>query len=190
MSIWIVSLLSLTYAAVRYLVVGSVPISHAPAFVLNKAVSLAGILLLAGGALQRLRGIDASRSFEGAGWLITLHLLLTFPLMAAGSYPSLLESGGHLNAWGQGMVLAGALGALLLWRKERERFQAAALLLTAGHVLMLGLRGWLTPGKWHGGLPPITLLAFLAAGGAGVWCLLAKPSRSPLSQTSAAAEGA
>jgi hypothetical protein len=32
----------------------------------------------------------------------------------------------------------------------------------AGHVLVMGLSGWLQPAGWPGGLPPISLLAFIA----------------------------
>ena len=39
----------------------------------------------------------------------------------------------------------------------------AGLALVAVHLIDLGLGGWMTPGKWTAGLPPISLLACLAA---------------------------
>jgi len=35
-----------------------------------------------------------------------------------------------------------------------------ALLLGATHLLFMGYEGWLSPAGWHGGLPPISLVAF------------------------------
>ena len=40
-------------------------------------------------------------------------------------------------------------------------FMLFALLLGAAHLLFMGYEGWLNPGGWHGGLPPISLVAFL-----------------------------
>jgi len=36
-----------------------------------------------------------------------------------------------------------------------------ALLLGAAHVFFMGYEGWLAPSDWHGGLPPVSLVAFL-----------------------------
>ncbi len=35
-----------------------------------------------------------------------------------------------------------------------------ALLLGGVHVVFIGYEGWLKPAGWHGGLPPISLVAF------------------------------
>jgi hypothetical protein len=35
-----------------------------------------------------------------------------------------------------------------------------ALLLGGVHMLFMGYSGWLDPAGWHGGLPPISLVAF------------------------------
>jgi DMSO/TMAO reductase YedYZ heme-binding membrane subunit len=50
------------------------------------------------------------------------------------------------------------------WRwKRTQRLGYVALSLVAVHMVALGLEGWLAPTGWHGGLPPISLLAFVAA---------------------------
>ena len=50
------------------------------------------------------------------------------------------------------------------WRwKRTQRVGYLALALVAVHLVALGLKGWLTPGGWPAGLPPISLIALVAA---------------------------
>jgi len=42
-----------------------------------------------------------------------------------------------------------------------RRFLIWALLLGGLHVFFMGYSGWLVPAGWNGGLPPISLVAFL-----------------------------
>jgi len=48
------------------------------------------------------------------------------------------------------------------WQRG-QRMGYLSLMLTAGHVLVMGFAGWLVPAGWHGGLPPVSLVAFIAA---------------------------
>ena len=41
-----------------------------------------------------------------------------------------------------------------------RRFLLIAMLFSMGHLLFMGLDGWLKPSGWHGGLPPISLVGF------------------------------
>ncbi len=36
-----------------------------------------------------------------------------------------------------------------------------AALLSAGHITVMGFNGWIQPENWAGGMPPITLVAFV-----------------------------
>jgi len=36
-----------------------------------------------------------------------------------------------------------------------------AMFLGGAHLIIMGYKGWLNPGGWHGGLPPISLVATL-----------------------------
>jgi DMSO/TMAO reductase YedYZ heme-binding membrane subunit len=47
--------------------------------------------------------------------------------------------------------------------KRNQRLGYVALILVVVHLVVLGLEGWLAPSDWNGGLPPISLLAVLAA---------------------------
>jgi drug/metabolite transporter (DMT)-like permease len=41
-----------------------------------------------------------------------------------------------------------------------RKFLLAAMLLGAAHVFFMGYEGWLNPSGWHGGIPPVSLVAF------------------------------
>jgi len=41
-----------------------------------------------------------------------------------------------------------------------RKFMLFALLLGAVHLFFMGYQGWIDPAGWHGGLPPISLVAF------------------------------
>ena len=41
-----------------------------------------------------------------------------------------------------------------------RRFLLVAFVFGGAHLLFMGYAGWMKPGGWHGGLPPISLVAF------------------------------
>ena len=47
--------------------------------------------------------------------------------------------------------------------KRNQRMGYLALSLVVAHLVVFGLKGWMSPGSWPSGLPPISLLAVLAA---------------------------
>ena len=47
--------------------------------------------------------------------------------------------------------------------KRSQRLGYVGLILVVVHLTDLGLMGWLAPGSWTSGLPPISLLAVVAA---------------------------
>jgi drug/metabolite transporter (DMT)-like permease len=42
-----------------------------------------------------------------------------------------------------------------------RKFLLTAMLLGAAHVFFMGYEGWLNPSGWHGGMPPVSLVAFV-----------------------------
>jgi drug/metabolite transporter (DMT)-like permease len=76
-------------------------------------------------------------------------------------------------------MLAGVLAFVVLWaynlsfqtflREDKafislitsRRFLLVAFVLGGAHLLFMGYAGWMKPGDWHGGLPPISLVAFV-----------------------------
>ena len=50
------------------------------------------------------------------------------------------------------------------WRwKRNQRLGYVALALVVVHLVVLGVKGWLAPQGWHGGIPPVSLVAVVAA---------------------------
>ena len=50
------------------------------------------------------------------------------------------------------------------WRwKRSQRAGYIALALVVVHLVVLGVKGWSAPQGWHGGIPPVSLVAVVAA---------------------------
>jgi len=187
--IWTVIALGIAYAVLRYHIVGPVPWKDFPFFILNKGLSLAAFILLtfnfALGPLHNLgvsvpeRYLNARKAMGMTGFLLVLiHALMSFLLFRPEVYASMFQADNTLTALGGLSMLAGVLAFVVLWaynisyqthlREDRafiafltsRRFMLFALLLGGLHLLFMGYRGWMNPAGWHGGLPPISLVAF------------------------------
>ena len=183
-------LLSIGYAVLRYHIVGNVPWKDFPFFILNKGVCLGAFVLIginfALGPAKNL-GIPVSQSWLAArkalgmsGFLFVLiHALMSFMLFTPAVFGKFFEADGTLTGTGGISMLAGILGFVVLWgfnlsfqthlREDKafirfitsRRFLIWALLLGGVHLFFMGYSGWLNPADWQGGLPPISLLAFV-----------------------------
>jgi hypothetical protein len=183
-------LLSVAYAILRYHIAGDVPWDEFSLFILNKGLCLAGFVLLtfnfALGPGKRL-GLPVSASWLGArkafgmtGFLLILiHALISFILFSSPYYGKFFGPDGTLTGVASLSMLAGILGFVFLWAYNlsfqtklsedqafiefitSRRVLIWALSLGGLHLAFMGYSGWLKPWDWHGGLPPISLLAFL-----------------------------
>ena len=181
----------LIYAGVRYHVVEGVPLTHAPLYILNKAISLGGLAFLATsylvGKVAGLRWDDRRIQLVVIKFcglmgfsLIVAHVLMSLALLDPAYYAK-FYAGAKFNLTGE---LSLSLGVFALWcftlptitslpymyeelgaerwlRSQRAGY--AGLMLAAGHVLVMGVLAWLRPGDWPAALPPITALAFVVA---------------------------
>lgn len=181
--------LSLGYTVLRYHIVGPVPWTDFPFFILNKGICLGAFVLLtlnfALGPLNSLgvsvsqRWLDARKALGMTGFLLVLiHALMSFMLFTPAVYAKFFEPDGTLTLLAGLSMLAGVLGFVILWgynlsfqtflREDSEfiefitsrRFMLLALVLGGLHLAFMGYEGWLKPAGWHGGLPPISLVAF------------------------------
>jgi hypothetical protein len=171
--ITVILVLSISYAVLRYHVAGPVPWKDFPFFILNKGFSLAAFVLIACnfgfGPLRNLgvplpdSWLVARKAVGMTGFLLVLiHALMSFLLLLLAGLS----------------MLAGVLAFVVLWaynlsfqtflREDKvfisfitsRRFLLVAFILGGVHLLFMGYEGWMKPGGWHGGLPPISLVAF------------------------------
>jgi hypothetical protein len=180
---------SVGYAVVRYHVAGPVPWKDFPFFILNKALALDAFVLLSLnfglGPLNNLTGwvpgswLNARKTLGMTGFLLALvHALMSFLLFKPEVYAHFFLDDGTLTLFGGLSMLGGVLALVVLWaynlsfqtflREDKafigfitsRRFLIWALLLGGVHVFFMGFEGWLRPADWHGGMPPISLVAF------------------------------
>ena len=187
--ITLVILGSIAYAIVRYHIAGPVPWKDFPFFILNKGISLAAFVLLTCnfgfGPLNNLGlkvpagWLKARKALGMTGFLLVLiHALMSFMLFSPSVYKQFFVADGTLSLLGGLSMLGGVLAFVVLWgynmsfqthlREDKSFIQFItsrtfllwAMLLGASHVFFMGYQGWLQPAGWHGGIPPVSLVAF------------------------------
>ena len=179
----------LTYAILRYHIAGPVPWKDFPFFILNKGLSLSAFVLLTCnfgfGPLRNLGvkipagWLNARRALGMTGFLLVLiHALMSFMLFTPAVYAKFFEPDGTLTLLAGLSMLGGVLAFVVLWaynlsfqthlREDKafitfitsRRFLLFAMILGGVHLVFMGYQGWLKPAGWHGGMPPISLVAF------------------------------
>ena len=181
-------ILSLAYAILRYHIVGPVAWKDFPFFILNKGVSLGAFILLTFnfglGPLRNLGvkvpegWLNARKALGMTGFLLVLiHALMSFMLFKPAVYGKYFQDDGTLTLTAGLSMLGGVLAFVVLWgynlsfqthlREDKafiqfitsRRFLLVAMLLGAAHLVFMGYEGWMNPSGWHGGLPPISMVA-------------------------------
>ncbi len=191
----VVLIFSIGYAIVRYHIAGPVLWKDFPFFILNKGISLAAFILLtfnfAFGPLNNLgikmpQGwLDARKAMGMTGFLLVLiHALISFMLFSPSVYGKFFEADGTLTMLAGLSMLGGVLAFVVLWgynlsfqthlREDKafiqfitsRTFLIWAMLLGGAHLVFMGYEGWMNPSGWHGGIPPVSLVAisFFAVG--------------------------
>ena len=186
---------SIGYAIVRYHLAGDVPWKDLPFFILNKGISLAAFILVtcnfSFGPLNNLGfkipvgWLEARKALGMTGFLLALiHALMSFMLFSPTVYAHFFESDGTLTLGGGISMLGGIAAFVVLWaynmsfqtqlREDKtfirfitsRKFLIWAMLLGGVHLVFMGYQGWMEPAKWHGGMPPVSLVAisFFAIG--------------------------
>jgi len=188
--ITVVIVFGLAYAITRYHLVGPVPWKDFPMFILNKGISLSAFILLACnfgfGPLNNLGikipegWLNARKSIGMTGFLLALiHALMSFMLFSPSVYGKFFVEDGTLTMLGGLSMLAGIIAFVILWgynmsfqtflREDKafiqfitsRKFLIVAMLFGALHIIFMGYEGWLKPEGWHGGMPPVSLVAIV-----------------------------
>ncbi len=181
--------LSISYAVLRYHIVGTVPWKDLPFFILNKGISLSALILLTFnftfGPLKNL-GISIPNSWMRSRRIVGIigftfaftHLIMSFMLFKPTIYTKFFEPDGTMTLYAGLSMLGGVLAFIFLWiynvsfnsefRKDKDlvRFinNRTVLLVSfffaGAHLFFMGYKGWMDISGWHGGLPPISLVGF------------------------------
>ena len=182
-------ILSMGYAIVRYHVLGEVPWKDLPFFILNKGISMSAFILLAFnftfGPLKNLGApipdswLRSRRIIGIVGFIqVFVHVIMSFMLFNPAVYAKYFEQNGTMTLITGLSMIGGVLAFIFLWiynvsfnaafRKDKDlisfitsrKVLLSAMLFSGSHLIFIGYRGWLNPGGWLGGLPPISLVAF------------------------------
>ncbi len=183
---------SLAYAIVRYHLAGDVEWRHFPLFIFNKATSLAAVVFVSCSYLigkiihwhdhdKALRLVVIKFCGLMGFFLAGIHALFSLSLLSPAYYAKYFDADGRLNLQGELAMSVGVIALFFLmapaittlpmmpkalggqrW-KRGQRAGYLTLILVVVHLVVLGVKGWLAPKGWPAGLPPISLLACLAA---------------------------
>lgn len=183
-------LLSLAYAILRYHVLGPTPWKDLSLYTLNKGIALSAFIILifsfSFGPLNNLRirvpqnYLNARKVLGMTGFLLSLiHILTSFILFNPAIYAKFFLPDGTLTLNAGLSMLGGVLSFVILWaynlsfqtflREDKKfirfitsrKFLLAAMLSSLVHLFFMGYKGWIAPAQWHGGLPPVSLIAFI-----------------------------
>jgi len=182
-------ILSMGYATVRYHLLGDVPWKDLPFFILNKGISLSAFVLLAFnftfGPLKNLGApipnswLRSRRILGIIGFIqVFVHVIMSFMLFNPSVFGKYFEQNGTMTLITGLSMLGGVLAFIFIWiynvsfnaafRKDKDlidfitsrKVLLIAMFFAGTHLIFMGYKGWLNPGGWLGGLPPISLVAF------------------------------
>lgn len=179
----ITAFFSIAYAILRYNIFGNVPWKDFPLYVMNKAISLTAIILFAISSNSiyktyisekrvQLRVIINTISFS----LIITHVLISLLLFKPVVFTKFFEENGTVTFFTGISMLAGIISFVLLLINKLNLFSSirynntqsilplslnVIMIFVFLHLLFMGFSGWITPQKWYGGMPPISLIAII-----------------------------
>jgi len=183
---------ALVYATMRYNVFKGVPWPDWPAYTFNKALAVASLLIIVIAVLRLASRRGRTQVLlASAGLLALAHSLLSFALFNPTYFPRLFESGKLTFAGGLSMTLGAIVMAVMelgarrggAWRPSVRRPALAFGAFVGGvHAALPAAATWIDVAGWPGGLPPITLISFLA--GTVALVALWPPERATISDPS------
>jgi len=184
-TILIVILFTTIYSILRYNILGNVEWSQLPLYVSNKIFSFTAVILLSymfsAKSIQKKKGLIVQQ-FSIIGYaiffLIITHIFISILILNPNYFSKFFQDSGHFTILASLSMFFGVISTVLLFsltpffRKTiQEKSDLAKIIYSqfskiflmffvALHLFFMGYKGWLTPEKWNGGLPPITLISF------------------------------
>ncbi len=185
---WVI-VFGIGYSILRYHIAGPVPWKDFPFFILNKGLCLSAFILLTMnfgfgpakniGMPVPASWLNARKAMGMTGFLLVLiHVLMSLILFSPAVYGKFYDENVTLTLVAGLSMFTGVVAFVILWgynlsfqthlREDKafiqfitsRKFLLFALTLGAAHLFFMGYSGWLNPSDWHGGLPPISLVAF------------------------------
>jgi len=160
------------YTYVRYIVYGNVNPNHLPTFLFNKAMSMVAVAycLIAAIHYGYLKSDISKVKAWGTASLHSayLHILLSLSIFG-NSYYGKFFSGEKLSLNGELIIFSGIIAAYCFWLINKTNYvkiytlQILASVFIIIHLIVMGYGGWIKVAKWHGGLPPISLVSVVMA---------------------------
>ena len=166
-----VLLLTTLYTIIRYIIFGNVDPINFPSYLVNKSVSMASAIFILLASISYVKvEIDEMKFWSSISWYTAiLHVLFSLSLLSSAYYPKFFGLQ-KMNMIGELTILFGVAAIFTFWfiRAGKKIFrdiyllQLFARLFVAAHLVAMGFAGWVNISKWHGGLPPISLLSFIS----------------------------
>ncbi len=182
----------LAYSILRYHIASDVSWAHFPLFILNKITSLAAVCFIASsylvGRVFKWHNKDPKLKLVVIKFcglmgfsLAMIHAFFSVCILNPAYFGKFFFEDGRLNLVGE---LGLAVGVVALWAlampaittlpmmpkaiggvrwKRTQRMGYLCLSLVVAHMVVFGWQGWMAPEKWQWGLPPISMLAVVAA---------------------------
>ncbi len=163
----------------RYNIFGNVPWEELPIYVFNKALSLTVVFLILISVLKRKRlPINAKKLWKIIFVLTVIHVFISFRLLGTEYYPKFYFNS-EMNLIGYltisfgitafiGLIILNSDnllptedGKLIITNFVKKIVKTLIPILIGGHLLSMGIAGWIKPFNWFGYLAPISLIAFV-----------------------------
>ena len=153
---------ALLYSVIRYNIIGHVPITEIPLFIMNKAISFSMVIIFAFSARSYFKG--AIQEFINSMSIIKgfalIHILISISLLSQQYYPKFFTND-KLSLFGNLTIFFGIISVVYILNKSVKIKNWLFFLMITLHLFFMGIKGWLLVDKWPGLMPPISLISFI-----------------------------
>lgn len=158
----IILLFTTIYSLLRYNVLGDVPFSDIPTFIINKSVAFTLVIILLVIFYYKLKKKRFNFEFmiKGLNAMAVIHILLSITLLTQEYYPKLFDDH-KLTLFGNLSVLFGVVTVAYVYISKHKVNNLIVYAFISFHLFFLGVKGWFNIDMWNNFLPPITLICFL-----------------------------
>ncbi len=158
----IIFITAFLYSVIRYNIVGPVPIAEIPLFIMNKAISFSMVIIFAFSARSYFKSaiqefINSMSILKG---FALIHILISISLLSQQYYPKFFTND-KLSLFGNLTIFFGIISVVYILNKSIKIKNWLFFLMITFHLFFMGIKGWLSVDKWHGMMPPISLISFI-----------------------------